>query len=99
MNKKETSKDILYKTLIVCAILSTLCFIGWFKEIDGAPEMLQIVAGVALLELGYYSWKARSENIEKIKKRGILSEETMNILASQDGNKNSEYSGYNEVVG
>lgn len=63
--RKETSKLVLGWVLIVCLVFSITILVGWFLGLDGAPELVGVIAGTAGIVIGFYSWKAKNENISK----------------------------------
>lgn len=71
---KETSKFILFILIIFCIVVCIVILIGWFKKLDGAVDMFKSIIALLIFITSFYSWKARSENIEKIKKKGILND-------------------------
>lgn len=71
---KETSKFILFILIIFCIVVCIVILIGWFKNLDGAVDMFKSIIALLIFITSFYSWKARSENIEKIKKKGILND-------------------------
>lgn len=63
--KKETSKIVLEWVLKTCLMFAIAVFVGWFLGLDGAPELAGVISGIALAVIGFYTWKAKNENIMK----------------------------------
>ena len=72
--RTETSKLVLGCVLILCGIFAIAIMFGWCRGLDGAPEMLGIVAGTAGTVIGFYSWKAKAENLIKLSREEIDSD-------------------------
>ena len=66
MKKLSTSKRILYGTLIVCAIYIAVIIAAWvIWDRTDATGLAGVVAAPAATVIGFYSWKARAENLQK----------------------------------
>ena len=79
----ETSKLVLFAVVSFCIIASTFVLVGWSFGLQGAEDLFRTIIALLMFVTGFYSWKARAENIEKIKQRGVLRDETINIIAKQ----------------
>ena len=77
---KETMKQIVFWILVFCAVAVVAVFIGWYQGLPNPVGMFGIASGIAMSAVGYYAWKARAENIEKIKQNGVLSPEEMALI-------------------
>ena len=73
-------KQIVFWVLIFSGCLSIAVLIGWYFELPNAIGMFGISAGIGTIAIGYYAWKAKAENIEKIKQNGILTKEEMSLI-------------------
>ena len=67
---KETSKKVLLFVLAFSLAGLVACLVGWFIGLPGAAPMAGIFSGLAGAEVGFYSWKAKNENVLKIVKSG-----------------------------
>lgn len=105
MKRIETSKLVLGGVLGFCGVLACFVTVGWFMGLDGAPAMLGVIAGVSGISIGFYSWKAKTENVIKIAKaldRDISDTDTqvsmLDIMAKEQINTGSggysNYGGY-----
>lgn len=66
MKKLTTSKRILYGTLIVCAIYIAVIIVIWaIWNREDAAGLAGVIAAPAATVIGFYSWKARAENLHK----------------------------------
>lgn len=96
--KHETSKIALAGVLIFCACWLIACLIGWFVGLSEAYLMAAVPTTVAATSVGFYAWKAKAENVIKIRGKDATPEqkqETANILAQQSMTDNqSGYMGY-----
>jgi hypothetical protein len=70
-SKKKKIKDIETSKKVLGAVLA-LSFLGLFSSviamflrIEGSVEMAKAFRDIVLVELGFYTWKAKSENIMK----------------------------------
>ena len=77
---KEYSKQLVFWVLIFCGFATIAVFIGWYLGKEHAVEMLIPIVSIASVVIIYYANKARAENIEKIKKNGILSKEEIALI-------------------
>ena len=77
---QEYSKQLTFWILIFCGVGIVAVLIGWYLGFPRAVEMLAIFAWVASITVIYYSNKARDENLEKIKKNGVLSKEELSMI-------------------
>ena len=77
---KETMKQIVFWILVFSAVAVIVIFVGWFLGLPNPVGMFAVVSGIPMLSVGYYAWKAKAENVEKIKANGILSKEEMNLI-------------------
>lgn len=77
---KETMKQIVFWILVFCAISVIVIFVGWYIGLPNPVGMFGIVSGIAMAVVGYYAWKAKAENVQKIKQNGILSPEEMAMV-------------------
>lgn len=66
MRKLSTSKRILYGTLIICAIYIAIIITVWaIWDRADAAGLAGVIAAPAATVIGFYSWKARAENLQK----------------------------------
>lgn len=86
---KETMKQIVFWVLLFCAIAVVAIFIGWYIGLPNPVGMFAVVSGIAMLAVGYYAWKAKAENVEKIKQNGVLSKEEMAMVIQIKENCNT----------
>ena len=68
---KETSKQMLFWVLIYCGVALTVILIMWACGTAGAPAMASIYSAPAAVVIGFYEWKARGENLMKVKELGL----------------------------
>lgn len=73
-------KQIVFWVLIFSGCLSVAVLIGWYFGLPNAIGMFAISAGIGTIAIGYYAWKAKAENIVKIKQNGILTKEEMSLI-------------------
>lgn len=66
-----TTKKVLFGTLIFCAVMFVVIVIAWivFDRTD-ATGLAGVVAAPAATAIGFYSWKAKSENLKKLEALG-----------------------------
>jgi hypothetical protein len=86
----ETSKFALHTILAVGITGLAASVVGWFKGLPEAPAMAGVFAGLILAEVGFYTWKARAENIMKNPKTHPYKDEP----APQDSTSYGGYGGY-----
>ena len=73
-------KQIVFWILVFCAITIVAIFVGWYVGLPNCVGMFSVTAGIAMLAVGYYAWKAKAENVEKIKKNAVLSDDEMAMI-------------------
>ena len=84
MKRIETSKIVLGCTLLFCAVFAVAVLAGWYYGLDGAPEMLAIPASIAGTVIGFYSWKAKNENLIKLGGEKVNKSVMKTILKMED---------------
>jgi uncharacterized membrane protein YfcA len=83
----ETSKKVLGAVLVFCILGIIASMVGWFIGLQQAPEMAGIFSGIVLTEIGFYTWKAKAENIQKYPKDHPYKDEPSDTnSANQFGN-------------
>ena len=87
MKKIETSKKVLGGTLIFCGLAAIVILYGWLNGLEGAAEMLGVIAGTAGISLGFYHWKARGENLIKLSREKIDDKLIKMISKISDGDE------------
>ena len=80
--RRETSKTVLGSVLIFCGVLVVSVIVGWFMKLENAPEIIATIATVAGAVIAFYLWKAKAENIIKIKRVKVLTDEQVDKLLS-----------------
>ena len=65
IKKIETSKKVLGTVLIFCMLGITASMVGWFRGLEGADRIAGVFAGMIAIEVSFYAWKSKSENIMK----------------------------------
>ena len=88
----ETSKVALASVLIFCGIAFTATLAGWFCNLEDAPVILGIIAGIAVLVIRYYMRKAQAENIIKIQRTNHYTDAQIEKLIdlAERGTENTE---------
>lgn len=84
-NAGETSKLILLSLIVFCVAVSIVILVGWMLKRDGAVELFRWIITLLIFITSFYTWKAKAENVEKIKKRGILSDAMIDKLIEKYG--------------
>jgi len=87
VKKRETSKTILGSVLIFCGCTIVAVIVGWFMRLENAPEIIATIMTVGSAVVGFYLWKAKAENIQKIQRGAVLTEEQIaKLLEMADKN-------------
>ena len=94
----ETSKLMLFTIIIVAVIFAVVILIGWYNKLEDAAEFFQIDMWLIIFVVSFYMWKAKAENIEKIKKRGVLSEDMLNKLLEKSGDDLANFFGFKNTT-
>ena len=84
-NAGETSKLILLSLIVFCVLVSIVILIGWLLNKGGAVELFRWIITLLIFITSFYTWKAKAENVEKIKKNGVLSDAMINKLIEKYG--------------
>ncbi len=90
MKKRETSKTILGSVLIFCGCIIIACIVGWFMKLENAPEIIATIATIGSAVVAFYLWKAKAENIQKIQRGAVLTDEQIKKLLDMADHLNSE---------
>ena len=90
MKKRETSKTILGSVLIFCGCTIVAVIVGWFMRLENAPEIIATIMTVASAVVGFYLWKAKAENLVKIQRGAVLTEDQVKKLIDMADNLKSE---------
>lgn len=62
----STSKRVLYFTLIICGIFLSVIIVAWVLwDRTDAAGLAGVVMTPATAAIGFYSWKAKAENLAK----------------------------------
>lgn len=84
-NVGETSKLVLLSLIVFCVAVSAVILIGWMLGREGAVDLFRWIISLLIFITSFYTWKAKSENVEKIKKNGILSDAMIDKLIERYG--------------
>lgn len=61
------TKKVLFGTLIYCAVMMTVIILAWIIwDRTDATGLAGVVAAPAATAIGFYSWKAKAENLKKL---------------------------------
>lgn len=85
-NVEETSKLVLFSLIIFCITSANIVLIGWLKGKGSAEILFMWIILLLIFITSFYTWKAKGENIEKIKKRGVLSDNAIDTYSKSYGN-------------
>lgn len=88
--RRETSKTILGSVLIFCGALIVAVVVGWFMKLPDAPEIIATFATIGSVVVGFYLWKAKAENIVKIQRGAVLTDEQIKKLLDMADHLNGE---------
>lgn len=88
----ETSKITLASVLVFCGIAFASTLAGWFYNLEDAPVILGIIAGIAVMVIRYYMRKAQAENIIKIQRTNKYTDAQIEKLIdlAERGTENTE---------
>ena len=64
----STTKILIWSAQLFLDALAVIVIIGWFKGLEGAPEMLIAILASKDAIVAAYIWKAKAENLMKMAK-------------------------------
>ncbi|MPM18104.1 hypothetical protein SDC9_64510 [bioreactor metagenome] len=88
--KRETSKTVLGSVLIFCGVIIVAVLVGWFMRLENAPEIIATIATIGSAVVAFYLWKAKSENIVKIQRGAVLTDEQIAKLLDMADKNDTE---------
>jgi len=99
----ETSKVVLCCVLCACFLMALAILTGWFMGREDAAGLLAAVFTPGAISIGFYSWKAKAENVLKYAQKideikegeKDVQREVLNTVARENvSGSNSYYNGY-----
>lgn len=90
MKRRETSKTILGSVLIFCGCTIVAVIVGWFMKLENAPEIIATIATIGSAVVAFYLWKAKAENLVKIQRGAVLTDEQIKKLLDMADHLNGE---------
>jgi len=71
-NKRNTSKLLLLCSCVFSFLLLIAVVVAWIAwDRSDAAGLAGVVAAPAVTAIGFYSWKAKAENVLKLQKKGL----------------------------